>query len=162
LASAALPADVGLRDRLVGLDREQQRHVDVDALVDRRFDRADALRRAGDLDHHVGAIDRLPVAAGHGERAVGVARQVGHDLERDEAVATVGGLVDRRQHVGRRLDVGDRQRVVDLLGAVSGAGQLLDRVVVITRAEDRLLEDRGVGGDAAQALLLDHALQLAT
>ena len=163
LGVAALEAaDVGARDGLVGLDREQQRDVDVDALIDRLLDRVDALGRARDLDHHVRAIDRLPVVAGRRDRAVGVARQVRSDLERDEAVTAAGLLVHRGEHITGRLHVGHGERVVDLLRALVGARHLLDRVVVVGGAEDRLLEDRRVRGHAAQALLLDHALELTT
>ncbi len=42
-------------------DLEQQRHVDVDALVERLLDRRQALVGARDLDHQVGAVDPVPV-----------------------------------------------------------------------------------------------------
>ena len=106
LGLAALePADVGLGDLLVGLDREQQRDVDVDPLVDRLLDRADALRRARDLDHHVRAVDRLPVGARRCERPLGVVREVGGDLERDEAVLPFVSSMNRREDVAGALDV---------------------------------------------------------
>ena len=160
LGDAALEAaDVGLGDRGVLLDPEQQRDVDVDALVDRLLDRGDAGAGAGDLDHHVRAVEPRPVVARLLERALGVVGAIGQHLERDEAVAV---LVEHRpQHVGRVLEVGDRdpleqrERVEPLAGAVA---QL---VVVVGRAEDRLLEDRRVGGDAAQRVLVAQARQLA-
>ena len=41
--SASRPGDVRLCDLLVGVLREEQRHVDVDALADELLDRGDAL-----------------------------------------------------------------------------------------------------------------------
>ena len=71
--------DVGVRDGIVRVDREQQRDVDVDPLVQRLLDRRYALGCAGDLDHHVRAVEPPPVVADLDERAVGVVRQLrGH------------------------------------------------------------------------------------
>ena len=62
------PREPRLGDRGPRVEREQQRDVDVDPLGDRRADRRDALRRAGDLDHHVRAVAARPQVARHRER----------------------------------------------------------------------------------------------
>ena len=154
-------ADVGLGDGRVGLDAEQQRHVDVDPLGDRLLDRRHALVGAGDLDHQVGPVDAPPEVARLGERGVGVVREAGLDLERHEAVRPAGLVPDAAQDVAGQLDVGDRDLLVDLPGVEPLARKLLDLLVVVARAENRLLEDRRVGGDAAQGVLAHQPLQLA-
>ena len=154
-------ADEGLHHLLVGADREQQRHVDVHALVQRLLDRGDAGLGGRDLDHQVRAVDQAPVLARLLERALGVVREAGRDLERDVAVLAAGLLVHARERVRGQLDVPDGEAAVDLAGAQAlarGGGEVL---VVVGGAEDRLLEDRGIRGHPAQRVLLDHAGQLA-
>jgi len=70
--AALEPADVRLRHPGVGLNAEQERNVDVDALVDRLLDRRQPLGCAGDLDHRVGTVHALPVLARLRDRAVAV------------------------------------------------------------------------------------------
>ena len=79
-------AEERLHHALVVGDREQQRDVDVHALVQRLLDRRDPLVGGGDLDHQVRAVDEVPVHAGLLERALGVVREARRDLERDVAV----------------------------------------------------------------------------
>ena len=154
-------ADVGLGDRGVGLDGEQQRHVHVDAGGDRLLDRRHALLGARDLDEQVGTVDALPVVACLRERAVGVVGEGGLDLERHEAVGVARLLPDRAQHVAAELHVEHRDLVVDLSCRQPLPGQLGDLLVVVARAEDRLLEDRRVRGDPAQRVLAHEPLELA-
>ena len=80
---------------------------------------------------------------------------------RGEAVVAVGAFVDGPQDVGRELDVAHDHPAVELAGGEALAGALRQLLVVVGRSEDRLLEDRGVRGDPAQRLLVDHPLQLA-
>ena len=76
LGEAALEAaDERLGDALVRGDREQQRDVDVEPLVDHLLDRGDALVGARDLDHQVGAVDAVPVLARLLDRASGCRRR---------------------------------------------------------------------------------------
>ncbi len=161
LVAALRRAHERLHHALVGLDREQQRDVDVEALVERLLDRRDPRVGGGDLDHHVGAVDELPVLARLLERALRVVGEPRRDLERDVAVLAARLVVDGAQHVAGGLDVAHGHAAVDLAGAQALARQRLELGVVVGRAEDRLLEDRRVGGHAAQRVLLDHALELA-
>ena len=85
------------------------------ALVDRLLDRGNPLIGAGDLDHHVRAVEALPVVTRLCEGALRVMREIRCDLERHEPVAVL--LEHGAQDVGRVLDVGhgdlfvDRERV---------------------------------------------------
>ena len=161
LLAALHPTDVGLGDRAVGLDREQQRYVDVDAGGDRLLDRGHALLGARDLDHQVRPVDARPVVARLGERALGVVRERRLDLERDEAVRVVHLVPDGAQHVAGELHVEDRELVVDLARAQALLRELGHLLVVVGGAEDRLLEDRRVRGHAAQRVLAHEPLELA-
>ena len=154
-------ADVALGDGHVGLDLEEKRHVDVDALVDRLLDRRQAFIGARDLDHQVGAVDAAPVIARLGKRAVGVVRLRGLHLEGHEAVGTAGLVPHAAQHVGGQLHVLYGQPLEDLARAEVLGRQLAEVVVVVVGAQDRLLEDRRVGGDSAQRVFVDKPLQLA-
>jgi hypothetical protein len=87
-------------------------------------------------------------------------REAGLDLERDEPVGAARLVPDRAQHVAGEPDVGDRDLLVDPLGVEPLCGQLGDLIVVVAGAEDRLLEDRGVGGDAAQRVLVHEPVEL--
>jgi hypothetical protein len=116
---------------------------------------------ARDLDHQVRAVDALPVHARGLERRVGVVREVGLDLERHVAVEVLGLVVDAAEDVAGRLHVAHDHRAVGLAAVGAGLGELGQLVVVVVGAEDRLLEDRRIGGRAAQRLLLDHPLELA-
>ena len=154
-------ADVRAHHVLVGGDAEQQRDVDVHPLVQRRLDRRDARRRRRDLDHQVGPVDEPPVEPRLLDRPLRVVRQPRRDLERDVAVVAAGVVVDAAQHVGGELDVADREAAVDLARGQALVGRLGHVLVVVGRAEDRLLEDRRVRRDAAQRVLLDHPGELA-
>ena len=81
-------------------------------------DGGDALGRGRDLHEQVGLGDALVELAGRVDGAVGVAGEVGRELDRHEAVAAAALVVDRAQDVERVLDVVDHQvpvRVVDRL-----------------------------------------------
>ena len=111
---ALVGVDEGVHHALVVRHREQQRDVDVHALVQRLLDRREPLLGGGDLDHHVRAVDEAPVHPRLLERALGVVRQPRRHLERDVAVVAAGLVVDRPQHVGGELHVAHRQPAVDL------------------------------------------------
>ena len=114
------------------------------------------------LDHQVVAPDRLPEMTRLGDGVLGRERQIGRHFEADIAVDTAGLVIDRSQHIRRRLDVGDREPLEEIHDRGFGMlGDGFERVVVLVRIADRLLEDRRVRGDAAQVVLLDHALELA-
>ena len=153
--------DVRLHHLLVGRDGEQKRDVDVEALVERLLDRGHARVRRRDLDHHVGPVDQAPVQARLLERALRVVGQARRHLERHVAVHAAALVVHGPQHVGGHLHVADREAAVHLAGGQALAGPLGEVVVVVGRAEDGLLEDGRVGGDAAQGLLHHHPLELA-
>ncbi|MGY4314565.1 hypothetical protein ACVWW1_003892 [Bradyrhizobium sp. JR3.5] len=153
---------IGLRDLAIDLLREQQRDVDADAFADQILDRRQALRRRRHLDHQVLAVNVLPEPLGLRDRALGVHREIGRHFEADEAVAAMALVVDRAQHVGGVLDVLDRE-VFEQVGdrAVALLEGLADRPVILVRAADRLLEDRGVGRHTFDAVGLDQPLQVA-
>ena len=154
-------ADEALGDLFVGLDREQQRDVDVDAAGQRLLDRVEALVGPRDLDHQVRAVHAAPEVLRLPQRAAGgIEREIRRDLERHEPVVAAGRVPHGAEHVGRELHVLDRDVLVDLLGRQPLARELLDVVVVVVRAEDRLLEDRGIRSDAAERVLLDQPLEL--
>ncbi len=156
------PGDVGLGDRLVGFDREQQRHVDVDAFADQRADRRHAFLRAGHLHHQVRPVHPGMQAPRLGHRVLLAQSEVGRDFQADEAVQPLRALEDRLQHFGDGLDVFHRQRLVDLLRvALAAGGQRLELGIVIVSRAHRFLEDRRVGGDAAQTVGFDQMLQAA-
>ena len=105
--------DPGVRDLLVALDREQQRDVDREARRGQLAERIDALRRRRHLDEHVRAVDLVADALGGLDRAGGVARELGRQLERDVAVLAVGVVVARAQQLGAVADVlvGERKKI---------------------------------------------------
>src|SRR5205823_12074976 len=109
---------------------------------------------------YVRAAEALPVVARLAKRLLGVVRSVGPDLERYEAVASQL-VVDRAQDVRPQLHVRHGDLVVDRPRIEAPLGQLADLAVVVRAAEDRLLEDRRIRRDPAQAVLDDQALELA-
>ncbi len=155
------PREVGLGHPQIGIQAEQQGDVDVDAFADQVADRRRPAIGAGHLDHQVLSIDRLPEPLGLADGLVGLQRQIGRDFEADVAVDAAGAVPHRLQLVGRVLDVLDRQPLVDVhgLGDAGGKGGL-EAVVVVPALPDGLFEDRGIGGDAGDRVLLEQPLQL--
>ena len=95
------------------------------------------------------------------ERRVPLVREIGIDLDRDEAVDAVGPLPHRPQEIAGALDVLDREREEDLLRVV-GALELGAKLLVVPVAgRERLLEDRRVRGHADDRVLVDQPLELA-
>jgi hypothetical protein len=105
---------MGFGDRQIGLDAEQQRHIDVDPFADQRPDRRNAGQRARDLDHQIGPVHGPPQPPGFDQRAFGVMGQMRGDLEADEAVATAQPAPERMELVGGGLDVGHGQALVEV------------------------------------------------
>ncbi len=151
------PGNVSLGNLGVDLLRKQQRHVDVDPLADQRADRRQTRLGAGHLDHQVAAVHLVPQPAGLLDRLMRVHRQIGRDFEADKAVAPLRLLVDGIQGIGALLDVANREILEQRAGIeIPGGFRLGDQRVVIIAVTDRLLEDRRVRGDAAQAVLGDQ------
>jgi hypothetical protein len=154
-------ADVRLDHRLVPVEREDERHVDGLRGGDAVLDRREPGHGAGDLDEQVRPLDLRVQAHGLlvGRLALVGERRV--DLQGHEAVDAVGALVDGLHQVASLLDVLDRQREEELLAVVRllrGLGELL---VVPVALGHRLLEDRRVGRDADDGVLVHEPLQLA-
>ncbi len=155
-------AQVRLGDLDVAFDAEQQRDVDVDAVGDQLLHGADADLRARHLDHDVGPVERAEQPAHLADEPVVVVLHAGRRLVRDEAVLALRRVVLRAEGVGRGADVVDRERKERLVRVVlAGAGELLQRFVVVRGAGDGLREDGGVGGQARDPAVVDVALQVA-
>ena len=154
--------EISFDDVIIDRLGKQQRHIDADALADQMFDRRQAFRRARHLHHQVLAADGRPQMLGFRDRCVGVARQIGRDLQRDEAVLTFGLGIERLEHIGGVLDIFDRQRFEQLGdGTVPRLKHLRDRRVILVGRADRLFEDRRVRGQAAHAVGVDQLFQIA-
>ena len=155
------PGDVRLRHALVGILREEQRHVDVDAFRDQLPEGRDALAGGRYLDHQVRTPHRGPQAPRFCERARRVEGEQGRHLQADVTVAPVRLVVHAAEQIGGVLDIPDRQLLVQRRGVDRGGARRLEEVGIVRAAGDRLLEDGGVGGHPAEAVLLDQPLQLA-
>ncbi len=153
--------DPGVRDLLVALDREQQRHVDRDARGGQLAECVDALGRRRHLDEHVRAVDLGEDALRRLDRAGDVARELGRELERDVAVLAVGGVVDRAQQVGAVADVGVGELEEDRARVEAVVGRRAERAVVEIGVADGLLEDGRVRGHAADAVVGDQTRERA-
>ncbi len=156
------PRKIGFGDLHIDLLREQQRDVDADAFADQMLDRGQALRRRRHLDHQVLAADVLPQMLGLSDGTFGIHRQIGRDLQADEAVVALQLIIDRAQHVRRVLDVLDR-KLLEQLGhrAIAFFESMSDRTVIFVRTADRLFEDRRIRRDALDAVAVDQLLQVA-
>ncbi len=87
--------------------------------------------------------------------------QVGRYFQADIAIPFLGLLIDRPHDVRRKTNIPDGQRFVNGLGILGLLPDLRKDLRVIRTADDGFLEDGRIGGDALQAVLLDHPLQLA-
>jgi hypothetical protein len=155
-------AEVGFDHLFVNLLREEQRDVDLDARGGQLADRRQPGARRRHLDHDVVAAGGLGEPFRLGDRRGRVHREIGRDLEADEAVAAAGRLVHRPQHVGGAADVFEREAFVERHdAAVAGALGLLERGVVVAAAGDRLLEDRRVRRHAGKPVALDQPREIA-
>ena len=119
---------------------------------------------AGTLTIRFVAVDRLPEPARLGERRLGVVREVRRDLEADVAVAAAGRVVDRAQHVGGvpgcpRSRAARRASHDATSPALSAALRARRRSRSLPAIAFSKID--GIRGDAAQAVLLDEALELA-
>ena len=106
--------DVALGDLAVALAREQQRHVDVEALARQAAERLDARVGARDLDHHVRAVDQRAELVRARHRRLDLEGEIRLLLDRDVAVAAAGALPDRADEVAGALDVLDPAALEDL------------------------------------------------
>ena len=136
------PGNVRLGHRPVAVEREQQRHVDVDAFADQRAYGGHAFGRAWNLHHQVRTIDPFVQTPCFGDGVLLAQGKIGRDFQADIAVQSLGALEDRLEHVGDVLDVGNRHRLVDVLRVVLADGcELLELLVVIRAVSHCLFED---------------------
>ena len=163
LHAAFQSAQVGLRHRYVALDGEQQGDVDVQTVGDELFDRGQAGLSGGHLDHHVGPVQSRVQVACLADGALGVVSQVGRDLQTHHAIHPVGGLIDRPQDVGGIANVLDGQGEEQLAAGQLGifAQHPPQDLVVLVTGRQRLVEDRRIGRETAQVVVLDHRGQSA-
>ena len=107
-----------------------------------------ALRGGGHLYHDVGSVDVGEESTRLVDRALGIVREKGTDLERREAVRSAGRVEHGTEEVGRVADVGDGQRLEDLASGLARLCQAHQLVVVVGRLGDGLVEDGRVRGEA--------------
>ena len=150
----------GVHDAAIAVQREDQRHVDADALGQHLADGRQPLEGGRDLDEQVGTVDRLPELLGHGDGALGVVLQARVDLDGDPAVHPVGGVVDRPQDVAGVADVLGGELEDGLVHVGPGPHQLGDLVGVGLAVGQGVGEDRRVGGDTDHVAGVDQLLQL--
>ena len=156
------PGDIGFDDLLVDAHGEQQGDVDVQSATDQLADRRNAGRGRRHLHHQVRTLHRRPEPQRLGDRRFGVVGQVGRAFQADIAIPALRLVVDRAQHIGGAVDIGDRQMLVDCGDAVVGLGlELFQRIRVFVALADGLLEDRRVRGHALQSVAFDQRAQLA-
>ena len=138
--------------------REDQRHVDVAAARDHLLDRAEAGLRGRDLDVEVGPVAQLVEALRLGDRALLVVREVGVDLPRDVAVRArrVASQTGRSRSHASTTSSWLRPMKISRGSSVS-LQQLAQLLVVGAAVRDRLLEDRGVRGDADDGVVAHEA-----
>src|SRR5437667_3963536 len=154
--------DVGFRNFLVNLLREEQRHIDIDAFADKLLEGGDALAGARNFDHHVLAAHVFPQPSRFLNCALRVAGEIGRDFQADISVASLSALVDGAENVGSVLNVANRQYLVASLGVEVGSRlQGLQQFGVVGAAGDRFLEDRWIRGDTTKSVLVDQALEFA-
>ena len=156
------PGDIGFDHLLVDAHGEEQGDVDVQPATDQLADGRNAGRGRRHLHHQIGTRHRRPQPQRLGHGGFGIVGQIGRAFQADIAVPALRLFVDRTQHVGGGTDIGDRQMLVDRGDAVVGLRlKLFHRIRVFVALADRLLEDRGVRGDALQPVALDQRAQLA-
>ena len=126
--------EVGFSHRDVSFLGKEQSDVDVQAFADKPAHRLYALRRAGNFNHDVGAIDGLPQAARLFNGALRVTRQRWRYLKAHIAVAAVRGLINGQQFVSGVLNVTHDDAFVNLTRGQALFAELGKKISVIIAA----------------------------
>ena len=146
------PGNVGFDNLVIALNAEDQGHVYVAALTDHLADSGHPRFGGGYLHHQVGHVDLLVESAGVFYGAFGVVGQPGRNLEGHKAVTGAALIVKRVEYLQGGSDVRGRHFPEGLLdGAAFDESGEIGRVSVT--AGHRFLEDGGIGGDAADAIV---------
>ncbi len=149
---------VGGHHLAVPFEREDQGDVDRVAARGHFLDRGHAGIGGRDLDHEIGARDRLVEVRRLLDRGRGVAGQARVDLDRDEAVAALRPVPDRSENVAGVGDVTHCQFQEDASRVrIAGA----DLLVVGVPVRQRLLENARIRRDADHGVL-GHGLREST
>ena len=123
-------------------------------------DRRNASPCAGHLHHQIGLGHHLPQSPCFPDRLLGVGGDIGRNLKAYIAVFAAEAVVHRPQIRGGCLDVRRRLAFVGISDARVGLAEEASETLVIgVPMAHRLLEDRGVGGDAGQTVLLNQLAQ---
>src|SRR2546423_12747458 len=145
----------------MGLDREEERDVDVDSFSDQSSNRDGAFRCSWHLDHEVGAIDRLPKSSRLFDRSIGRVRNSRRYFDRDEPVAAARRAVYGGKMVAGVADIGCLQQFEKLPAGQTFFFRIGYLLVVGVARRQRLLKDRRVGSHAGERVLADAAVELA-
>ncbi len=70
-------------------------------------------------------------------------------------------VIDGAQEIGHHLDILHGEGLVHFFSSLPCGCERLDGLVIVLALCDGLLENRGVGGNAADSVLLDQPLELA-
>jgi len=105
------------------------------------------------IDCPLAIISSIAGRPGFGDGALGVVGQPRVDLDGDPAVDAVGRVVGRPHHVTCPAHVEGRDHPHGLLDLDPAAREVGELAVVDLAAAQGLLEDRGIGGRAADVLV---------
>ena len=112
-----------------------------------------------DLNVQIRAVNQFAKSPSFPHRADGVVRQMRGNLQAHITVEARRRLMDIEQEIACFLYVADQQLFIDIVRAASFAGQAPDILVIIAAGESRP-KRRWIGGDTAEPLIPDSALQL--
>ena len=146
-------SQVGLHDLAVAVQRKDQGHIDIQAIGNRGLDGRQSLPGGRDLDHHIGSVDGIPQAPRLAKRPFAIVRQFRVHLDRYITIFPVGGFVEPEQDIGRSANIIDHEPIQDALRRPTGLSHHAQISPVGIAARDGLLEDAGIGGDAADDLI---------
>ena len=160
-AACSRPREVGVHDRAVPGQGEDQGHIDADSLAGDLRDGGETFWGGRDLHEHVVAVHRGPQGAGHVRGGGGVTGQPGVDLDGDPPVLPGCLPVHRGKDVAGGADVIGGDREDGSLRAGPQLGQVTQLAVIPVALGQGRREDRGVGRHADDVPAGDERLELA-
>src|ERR1700692_5146980 len=105
------------------------------------------------------ASHALPQSARLFKRAFGVMREIRRDFQTHIAIVLFCLLVNGGERGGGILNVTDGEKFITGLGIeIRAPGQRIEEILILP-ASDGFFKNRGIGGHAAEAVLVDQTLQ---
>ena len=141
--------------------RENKRHIDINARRDGLTNGRNTRFCGWDLDHQVRLLNDLPQMFGLRNGLPAIVCKIRADLKAHVTVGAIRLFIQRHKELAGSFDVFNSKLPEYFFGIPARPGKRCKRGIIIVRFRDGIVEDSWVGRHAANVTALDHGFEFA-